>query len=234
VILPWAAHLYTALGAGTALAATLAIIDGDYRGAFLWLLAAVVIDATDGALARALKVKERLPWFDGGLLDNIVDYLTYVFVPVLLMLQAGLLPPGAAGLAVGVLVLLASAYGFTQAEAKVATTDHFFTGWPSYWNIVALYLYLWGLPTAVNAAILVLLAVLVFVPLRYVYPSRTVTLRVPTLVLGTAWGILVLLVVWRLPATDGPWFALSHVSPSYYYALSFWLHGRDRGAGPAA
>ena len=234
MILPWAAHLYTALGAGTALAATLAVIDGDFRAAFLWLIAAVVIDATDGVLARALKVKERLPWFDGALLDNIVDYLTYVFVPVLLMLRAGLLPAGPAGPLAGVAVLLASAYGFSRGDAKVATTDHFFTGWPSYWNVVALYLYLWGLPPAVNAGILLVLALLVLVPIRYVYPSRTVTLRVPTLLLGAAWGILVLLVVWRLPATSGPWFALSHVSPIYYYALSLWLHGRDRAANPPA
>jgi phosphatidylcholine synthase len=234
VILPWAAHLYTALGAGTALAAALAVFDGDYRAAFLWLFAAVFVDATDGVLARALKVKERLPWFDGALLDNIVDYLTYAFVPVLLMLRAGLLPAGPAGTLTGVAVLLASAYGFSRGDAKVATSDHFFTGWPSYWNVIALYLYLWKLTPAVNAGILLALAVLVFVPLRYVYPSRTVTLRVPTLLLGAGWGILVLLVVWRLPATDGPWFALSHVTPIYYYALSFWLHGRDRAAPPAA
>lgn len=234
MILPWAAHLYTALGAGTALAATLAVLDGDVRAAFLWLILAVVIDATDGALARALRVKERLPGFDGALLDNLVDYLTYVFVPVLLMLRAGLLPAGPVGAAVGVAALLASGYGFCHHEAKVETTEHFFTGWPSYWNIVALYLYLWGLSPAVNAVILLGLAVLVFVPLRYVYPTRTVTLRGPTLLLGAAWGILILVVVWRLPATDGPWFALSHVSPVYYYALSLWLHGRDRAAGSAA
>ena len=234
MVLPWLAHVYTALGAGTALAATLAVVDGDFRTAFLWLIAAVVIDATDGTLARALRVKERLPSFDGAALDNLVDYLTYVFVPVLLMLRAGLLPAGPAGSAVGVAVLLASAYGFNRGDAKVVTTDHFFTGWPSYWNILALYLYLWRLSPAANAGILLVLAILVLVPIRYVYPSRTVTLRVPTLILGAVWGILVLVVVWRLPATDGPWFALSHVSPIYYYALSLWLHGRDRAAGPLA
>jgi len=234
VILPWAAHVYTALGAGTALAATLAALEDDYRSAFLWLITAVFIDATDGVLARALRVKERLPWFDGAMLDNIVDYLTYVFVPVLLVLRAGLVPAGAPGLVTAVAVLLASAYGFCQAEAKVAADDHFFTGWPSYWNVMALYLYLWGLPPAVNAAILLALAVLVFVPIRYLYPSRTVVLRVPTLLLGAAWGILILLVVWRLPATDGPWFALSHVSPIYYFAVSLWLHGRGRSGRSAA
>ena len=123
-------------------------------------------------------MKERLPGYDGARLDDIVDYLTYVFVPVLLVMRAGLLPSGS-GLAVGALVLLASAYGFGQVDAKVATSDYFFTGFPSYWNIVALYLYVWRLPAAANAVLLIVLAVLVFVPIRYVYPSRTVTLRVP-------------------------------------------------------
>ncbi|MDH4063024.1 MAG: CDP-diacylglycerol O-phosphatidyltransferase [Acidobacteriota bacterium] len=225
--LPWLAHLYTALGAVLALYATLAIVEGAFRDAFLALAAATFVDTTDGWLARALRVKERLPGFDGGRLDDIVDYLTYVFVPALLMLEAGLLPVGW-GTAACAAVLLSSAYGFGQVDAKVATTDHFFTGFPSYWNIVALYMYVWRLAPAVNAAILVGLAVLVFVPIRYVYPSRTTTLRVPTLLLGAAWGAVVIVVTWRLPATDGPWTVLSLVFPTYYFALSFYLHGRER------
>jgi phosphatidylserine synthase len=85
----WIAHLYTALGVLCALAATLAVVQSDYRAAFLWLGLQIFIDATDGALARALNVKERLPQFDGARLDDIIDYLTYVFVPVLLTLHAG-------------------------------------------------------------------------------------------------------------------------------------------------
>jgi phosphatidylcholine synthase len=129
-MISWLAHFYTALGAVLALAATLAVFEARFRDAFLLLCAATFIDTTDGWLARALDVKRRLPGYDGARLDDIVDYLTYVFVPVLLMLQARLLPPGW-GVAVGALVLLASAYGFGQAEAKVATSDHFFTGFPS-------------------------------------------------------------------------------------------------------
>ena len=93
---PWLAHLYTASGAATALAAAVAVHEGDYRRTFFWLATATVIDATDGLLARALRVKERLPRFDGGKLDDIVDYLTYVFVPVLVILRAELVPPAVA------------------------------------------------------------------------------------------------------------------------------------------
>ena len=226
-MISWLAHLYTAFGAVLALLATLAVFDGRFRDAFLLLCATTFIDTTDGWLARALDVKRRLPGYDGSRLDDIVDYLTYVFVPVLLVFQAGLLP-ARWGLAVGALVLLASAYGFGQVEAKVSTSDYFFTGFPSYWNIVALYLYVWRLPPLVNAVLLAILAILVFVPIRYVYPSRTVFLRGPTLVLGAIWAALVILAVWRLPDTTGPWLTLSLVFPVYYTLLSLYLHARQQ------
>jgi len=219
----WFAHLYTALGAGTALAATLAVIDGKYREAFLWLALAVFIDTTDGVLARWLRVKERLPSFDGGHLDDIVDYLTYVFVPVLLVLRAELLPSTVA-VWVGLVVLLASAYGFSNVDAKVRGEDYFFTGFPSYWNIVAVYLYVWRLPPLAAAAILLGLAVLVFVPVRYVYPSRTVTWQGLTLTLGALWAVCIVVTVWQLPSTAGPWLTVSLIFPVYYTALSLWLH----------
>lgn len=221
--LPWLAHAYTALGAVIALQATLAVVAGAFPAAFLWLSAAVVVDATDGWLARALDVKRRLPGYDGARLDDIVDYLTYVFVPALLVHEAGLVPPGWL-VPVAAAMLLSSAYGFGQTTAKVVTTDHFFTGFPSYWNIVVLYLYVWGLGPAVNAAVLLTCAVLVFVPLRYVYPSRTVRFRALTLVLGLAWGLLLLAVLLRLPRIDAPmrWLLLGF--PAYYLALSAYLH----------
>ena len=225
--LPWLAHLYTGLGAVCALLAALDVIAGDYRGAFLWLGLQIAIDATDGLLARALRVKERLPQFDGARLDDIIDYLTYVFVPVLLLLHAELLP-ASWGVAVAVLVVLASAYGFSQSAAKIATTEYFFTGFPSYWNLIALYLYVWRLPQLVNAVIVMVFAILVFVPTRYVYPSRTVTLSTVTNVLGATWAVLLMWVVWRLPATDGPWLLLSLIFPIYYMLLSFWLDRRSR------
>lgn len=226
---PWLAHLYTATGAVTALLAALAVYDGDYRAALFWLATATVIDATDGVLARVLRVKERLPWFDGARLDDLVDYLTYVFVPVVLIVRAGLLPP-AVGVWIASAVLVASGYGFSRTDAKVATTDYFFTGFPSYWNIAALYLYVWRLPPAVNAAILAFLVVMVFVPTRYVYPSRTSTWRLATNLLGAMWGVCLAMMIWRLPALDGPWMPLSLVFPAYYLVLSARLSAAERRA----
>ncbi|MCA1584114.1 MAG: CDP-diacylglycerol O-phosphatidyltransferase [Acidobacteria bacterium] len=228
-MIPWLAHLYTALGTGTALAAALATFAGNFREAFIWLALAVLIDGTDGVLARALRVKERLPFFDGARLDDIIDYQTYVFVPVLLMLRAELLPPGW-GVGVGLAILLASAYGFSRTDAKIAAGDYFFTGFPSYWNIVALYLYVWRLPRAWAAFVLLVFVALVFVPIRYVYPSRTVAWRGLTTALGAAWGALMLWTIWRLPAIDGPWAMLSLVFPVYYTALSLWLSSQIRRA----
>lgn len=222
-LLPWTAHLYTGLGAACALMATLAVIRNDYRAAFFWLAVQIAIDATDGLLARALNVKERLPQFDGARLDDVIDYLTYVFVPVLIALQADLLPE-AAGVWVGVAVLLASGYGFAQTTAKVKTTDFFFTGFPSYWNIVVFYMYLLGLSPALNAAILLVFAVLVFVPIRYVYPSRTAAFAGVTNGLGVAWAVLITWVLWRLPEKEVEWTLASLLFPAYYLGLSLWLN----------
>ena len=222
-MLAWLAHLYTASGAVFAFLAARAVIDFDYRAAFFWLGVQVIVDATDGALARALRVSERLPWFNGAKLDDIIDYLMYVFVPALVVWQADMVP---AAFPICAAMVLSSAYGFSQADAKVASTDHFFTGFPSYWNIVVGYLYVLQLSQRTNAIILVTLAVLVFVPIRYIYPSRTKTLKWPTLVLGSLWALLFTWVIWRLPAVDGPWAMISLIFPAYYFALSLWLQFR--------
>jgi phosphatidylcholine synthase len=134
VSVAWLAHLYTACGAVLAFLATTAVFSGDYRRAFLWLAAQVFVDATDGALARATRVSERLPWFNGSKLDDIIDYLCYVFIPALIVWHARLVPESLAILVVAAM-LLSSAFGFNRDGAK--TDDHFFTGFPSYWNIVA-------------------------------------------------------------------------------------------------
>lgn len=128
--------------------------------------------------------------------------------------------PAPLAVPLAVAILLSSAYGFSRADAKAATTDHFFTGFPSYWNIAALYLYVWRLPSAMNAAILILLVVLVFVPIRYVYPSRTTKWRLATNLLGAVWGVAMAMIIWRLPSVDGPWMPLSLVFPVYYLGLS--------------
>ena len=222
-ILPWIAHLYTATGAVIALLATGMTFAHNFRAVFIYFIAATFVDSTDGVVARALQVKERLPNFDGAKLDDIIDYLMYAFIPALVVWQADMVP---SAFPICAAIVLSSAYGFAQADAKVASTDYFFTGFPSYWNIVVGYLYLLQLSQRTNAIILVTLAVLVFVPIRYVYPSRTMALKWPTLALGTIWAILLTWIIWRLPAIDGPWIMLSLVFPAYYFALSLWLQFR--------
>lgn len=214
-----------------ALLSTLDVIAGDFRGAFIWLAVQVLVDATDGTLARTFRIGERLPHFDGARLDDIVDYLCYVFVPALLMLRAGLLP-ATWGIAVAAAILLSSAYGFGQTAAKIRTTDYFFTGFPSYWNVAAFYLYVLDWLPATNAAVLLTLAALVFAPLRFIYPSRTLAFSRLTIALSVAWAFLVLWMLWRLPATDGRWIAVSLVFPVYYAALSLWLDRTSRRTGP--
>jgi phosphatidylcholine synthase len=221
--LAWTAHLYTATGAVIALLATGMTFAHDFRAVFLYMVAATFVDSTDGVLARAFKVKERLPNFDGAKLDDIIDYLMYVFIPALVVWQADLVP---SPFPICAAMVLSSAYGFAQADAKVTAADYFFTGFPSYWNIVVVYLYVLQLSQLTNAIILATLAVLVFVPIRYVYPSRTIVLKWPTLVLGTMWAIVFTWIIWRLPAVDGPWAMISLVFPAYYVVLSLWLQAR--------
>lgn len=222
----WLAHLYTGLGAVFAFLAARAVIEFDYRTAFFWLGMQIVVDATDGVLARALRVSERLPWFNGAKLDDIIDYLTYVFVPALFVWRAMLVPESWMLYAIGAM-LLSSAYGFNRDDAK--TADHHFTGFPSYWNIVVFYMLVLRLPAEVNGIILLGLAVMVFVPIRYVYPSRMPVLRWPTNVLGMAWGVLMLVMLWQYPAISPAVLWTSLVFPAYYFVLSFGLNVQTRG-----
>jgi len=198
---------------------------GNYRKAFLWLAAQVVVDATDGAFARSAKVSERLPWFNGAKLDDIIDYLCYVFIPALIVWRA-LLVPDALVIPVAAAMLLSSAYGFNREDAK--TPDHFFTGFPSYWNIVVAYMLLGGWGERMNAVILLVLAALVFVPIRYVYPSRMPVLRMSTNVLASLWGLALVVMLWGYPDVSPALFWGSLAFPAYYLALSLWFQFRPR------
>lgn len=181
---------------------------------------AVLIDASDGTLARGLRVKELIPWFDGDRLEDIIDYLNYVLVPALFLIRAELLPPQDAWW-LAALPLLASAYGFCQKEAK--TADHFFLGFPSYWNIVAFYFYVMQTPRWLNAFAILVLSALVFVPFKYLYPSRSPILRGPTVALGVLWGILVFIMIYRLPESSFVVALVSLLYPAYYLILSLWI-----------
>jgi phosphatidylcholine synthase len=206
--LGWCVHCYTALGLVPAAGMAVLIVRGghdSFRWAFVLMLAAMVIDSTDGTLARAVRIKEVVPGFDGRRLDDLTDFLNYTFLPLLLVWRAGILP---ASYEPCLLVpLLASAYGFCQVAVK--TEDGYFLGFPSYWNLVAFYLYLlhafiFPLPGWLSVGLMVGLALLTFVPTRYLYPSQKGRLNMLTNVLGVAWMLLLVWLLYRLPASDGP------------------------------
>ena len=218
--LAWLVHLYTALGAVVAFIAIILIEQLKFQEAFWLMSLAVVIDATDGTLARAARVKECLPWFDGDRLEDIIDYLNYVIVPCWFFIHANLLPAEDA-LWLASLPLLASAYGFCQKDAK--TSDHFFLGFPSYWNIVAFYFYVLRWPAWINAFTILVLSILVFVPIKYIYPSRSPHFRLLTNSVGTLWAFAVLAIIYLLPEPPRPLVFVSLAFPAYYTLLSLWL-----------
>jgi len=221
-----AVHLYTASGSVLALLIVIAALEGDAVTA-LWLgLVTLVIDGTDGMLARRLRVKETIPWFDGAMLDNIVDYLTYAFAPIVLLWTGGYLPSGTWGAVLGALPLLASSYQFCRVDAK--TEDHFFLGFPSYWNVVAFYVVVLGLSPVTTGVLLVLFSVLVFIPVKYVYPSRTKAFRSLNLLTTAIWLASYAVLLAQMPDPNAIVVAISLSYLVYYGGLSLYLTWRRR------
>ncbi len=201
----WLVHLFTATAAVFGLGALFAIHHGDYAAAFWWMAAALVVDGLDGTLARAARVTIAAPRIDGALLDNLVDYLNYVVVPAFLVLVSDLVPGSWRWVAASAIVL-ASAYQFSQCDAK--TADRFFKGFPSYWNVVVFYLVAWRIPPVTSLVILLFLVVMVFVPIKYLYPTRlegftaSRGLRRVMLLATVAWGAATLGLLWIYPRTS--------------------------------
>ncbi len=199
----------------------LAAFEGEIKRA-LWLaLVALIIDGTDGMLARWLRVSETIPSFDGARLDDIVDYLTYAFAPMVLLWTTGRLPGGGFGTALAILPLLASSYQFCRTDAK--TADHFFLGFPSYWNVVAFYVYVLDLGASTTAVILVVCSLLVFVPIRYVYPSRTKFYRSLNIALTVLWLATYAVLLTQLSDPHPLVVGLSLVYLLYYAGMSLYL-----------
>ncbi len=215
-------HLFTALGAVCALFAALAIIDKSPEHLFFWLGVALVIDGIDGTLARAARVKERLPRFSGETLDLVVDYITYVFVPVLALLAWQHLN-GVLGHCLAAAILLSSLYHFSDTQSK--NVDNCFVGFPAIWNIVAFLVFALGIPPPATAAIVTLAIAGTFIPMPWVHPFRVEKWRPATLigfVVASAAGAYTLatgfpahpLAAWVLAAT-----AIYSIAFSIYWYL---------------
>ncbi|MDQ3684767.1 MAG: CDP-alcohol phosphatidyltransferase family protein [Acidobacteriota bacterium] len=228
--LAWCVHLYTATGLVTAALIAVLIVrgdDGSFRAAFALMLLATFIDSTDGWLARRARVKEVVPDFDGRTLDDIVDFQTYTSLPLLLVWRAEILPAGQAWWLL--LPLLASAYGFSRVKAK--TDDGYFLGFPSYWNVVAFYLYMLRPPIWAALALVISLSVLTFVPSRYLYPSQRAPFSRLTTLLCAIWGVLLLMIIVRVTDDSRMLVLLSLGFPVYYMLMSWALTVQYRRRG---
>lgn len=217
----WSVHLLTASGAVIGLMAMIAIARHEWWWAMVYMGITIFIDGVDGMLARAFAVKKVLPHFDGALLDNIVDYFTYVIVPACFLYEAHIVP-ARFNLISATMIVLASAYQFCQAEAK--TEDHCFTGFPSYWNIVVFYLFMFSWPSWVNFVVIAFFAVGVFVPLKYLYPSRTRVLRPLNILLPSIWSILLVIGLALYPDGHLGLLYVSFAYILYYFAFSLYLN----------
>jgi len=214
-------HLFTATGAVWGFLTLVAIWKGNIKLAVVYILIAMFVDGFDGILARWLDVKKYAAWIDGGLMDNIIDFVTYVVVASLLLIRVpGLMPQGLE-MAAALSILITSAFQFSQTEAKTDNKSYFFKGFPSVWNFLVLYMILLGMNPWINFMLLVICNILVFVPIKFLYPTRNTRLRKFTLGFTFIYGAIG---VWGLlQYPDVPeWVApASFLYVAYYALMSF-------------
>jgi phosphatidylcholine synthase len=187
-------HIFTALGAGIALLALLEAVREHWAAMFAWLGVALVIDAADGPMARRLDVVRLQPNWSGDILDLVVDFVTYVFVPAYAVTASRLLMPVAAPI-LGIGIAVSGALYF--ADRRMKSDDNHFRGFPGLWNIAAFYLFLLHWPPVLSSLAIALLIVATFLPFHVLHPVRVVRLRWLTLTLMTAWAVLGLYVLIR-------------------------------------
>lgn len=185
-------HLLTAAGSALSMLALLAAVDGRWGLMFLWLLIALVVDAVDGPLARRYGASCNWPRYDGALMDLIIDYLTYVFVPAFALFRSGLLS-GWTGWVAIIVMTYASVLYF--ADRRMKTTDNNFLGFPSCWNMVVLVLFAIRPAEGIVLAVVAILTALMFSRLKFIHPVRTRRWRAVSLPVAAAWVICAFWVV---------------------------------------
>lgn len=177
-------HLLTATGAVLSMLAMLAAVEEKWSLMFLWLVVALIVDGVDGPLARRYQVKTNWPTYDGVLMDLIVDYLTYVFIPAYALFKSGLLPGWTGWLAI-IAITYASVIYF--ADTRMKTKDNSFSGFPACWNMVVLVLFALKPDFWITLGVVLTLAVAMFFPLKFIHPTRTMRWRALSLPVSIAW-----------------------------------------------
>jgi phosphatidylcholine synthase len=210
----YSVHLFTAAGAALALTALFAGVQHRWELMFFCLGGALLIDGIDGTLARRFKVTEVLPRWSGDVLDLVVDFVTYVFVPAYAIAASGLLPEGL-GLTAGIVIVVTGALYFADRQMKMR--DNYFRGFPALWNAAAFYLFLFRLNSWLAAAVIAILAVFTFVPFKFVHPFRVARLRSLTGLMVIVWSALAALALMR-DFAPGPWITGGLVLAAVYFA----------------
>lgn len=219
-VLAWSVHLFTASGLLAAFMAILAIDAGDFRAAMLWLFLCQIIDGVDGTFARWFRVGEVLPGVKGQNIDYVIDFATYAIIPAYFFYQAELVPhPWGLYLAFLVLIVSALYYGIDN----MVSDDMHFVGFPVMWNMVALFLYfIFDLSALGNALLVIIFAILHFVPIKFAYPSRArrfkwLILTITVLFLGAVFAA-----VWLYPQRSLLVWWISVLTASGYGLLALW------------
>jgi phosphatidylcholine synthase len=223
----FAVHVFTAAGAALGLAALIAAVRGQWAVMFACLGAALFIDGIDGTFARRLKVAELLPRWSGDVLDLVVDFITYVFVPAYAIAASGLLPDLLA-VPAGIVIVVTGALYFADRDMK--TDDNYFRGFPTLWNAAAFYLFILKPHPWLTAAIVALLAVLTFVPFKFIHPFRVARFRAINIAAVILWSGFALLALLR-DLDPGPWVTGGLVVVALYFigvGLTDRLSAHDR------
>lgn len=219
----WAVHAFTASGVVLGLAALLAAGQGEAAACFFFLGVALVVDGIDGTFARRARVRDVLPGIDGAVLDLVIDYLTYVLVPAVFVIDFDLLPRGLA-IAGAAWMMVTSLYCFANTHMKSA--DNYFVGFPAIWNVVVLYLWILALDPWINAAAVLAFGVLTFTRVKFLHPLRVRALMPLNVAATVIWlaaaGWLVLAHPDRPPAAIALWLGAS----AYYVAVCAWRTAR--------
>jgi phosphatidylcholine synthase len=190
----FAVHVFTACGAACALLALIAAADAHWPQMFVWLGIALFVDGIDGTFARRLRVAEVLPRWSGDVLDLVVDILNYVFVPAYAITASGLLPHAVA-IPLGVAIVVTGSLYF--ADRLMKTSDYYFRGFPALWNVAAFYLFLIQPMPWLGATLVVVLAVLTFVPIHVIHPVRIQRFRVLTIAALVLWAVLAIVALFK-------------------------------------
>lgn len=218
-LLAWGVHIFTASGVVMGLLALVAVVNRNWRGALLWLFVAVLIDTVDGTLARMIRVKEVLPDVDGRMLDYVIDFTNDVIVPTLLVYSAGLVPSSIRLICCGAM-LLVSCYHYTNLKA--ITDDFHFRGFPAMWNFVVFYIFVLDLGPIWNVVIIAVFCSLHFIPIDFIYPTRTIRVKKLTFSLVLVLAVVNLTILIQHPLRNTALLAASLAIIGYLMAISLY------------